>query len=69
MAVRRVQYRAVPSGRGPQRAAVHAIMTQGAVRKQQPDALTAQVTVVLTHAYWHSRWCRRGGGRGGGGSV
>lgn len=50
VAVRRLQYRAVPPGRGPQRAAVHAIMTQGAVRKQRPDALVAEVTVVMFHA-------------------
>ena len=55
--VRRVQYRAVLLGRGPQRAAVHAIMTQGAVRKQRSDVLTAEVTVVMTRVYRRTRWC------------
>ena len=50
VAVRPVQYRAVPPGRGAQRAVVHAIMSQGAVRKQQPAALTVEVMFTLVYA-------------------
>lgn len=49
VAVRPVQYRVVPPGRGAQRAVVHAIMSQGAVRKQQPDALVAEVNLFLIY--------------------
>lgn len=62
VAVRPVQYRAVPPGRGAQRAAVHAIMSQGAVRKQQPDALVVEVTLILAYGWkGQAGWCRARG--------
>lgn len=48
VAVRPVQYRAVPAGRGAQRAAVHAIMTQSAA-KQRPDV--PETSEVGFHCY------------------
>lgn len=50
VAVRPVQRRAVPPGRGAQRAVVHAIMSQGAVRKQQPGTFAAEVIFTFVCA-------------------
>ena len=65
VAVKPVQYRAVPAGRGAQRAAIHAIMKPDAVTKQQPDVLISKVTFVSIYVSWGGK----GGGGGGGGTA